>query len=63
MKVPPKAVACLPALGLAVLAVALGVAGLADGSVPDPTADRVRPADPDTVASPPLRATSGGAPR
>ena len=37
MKVPPP-VACLPALGLAALAVALGVAGLIDGTVPNPTA-------------------------
>ena len=43
MKVPPP-VACLPALGLAALAVALGVAGLVDGTVPNPAADAVAPA-------------------
>ena len=54
MKLQPRTLACLPALGLAGLALALGVAGLADGSVPNPATDLVRPADLSTVASPAL---------
>lgn len=54
MKLAPHALACLPALGLAALAVALGVAGLADGSVANPAAAQPRPADLSTVASPAL---------
>ncbi len=50
MKVPPN-VACLPALGLAALAVALGVAGLADGTVGNPAAEAPRAADLSTVAA------------
>jgi len=54
VRIPPRTIACLPALALAGLALALGVAGLADGSVPNPVADLVRPADLSTVASPAL---------
>ena len=50
MKVPPT-VACLPALGLVALAVALGVAGLADGTVANPAAEVPRAADLSTVAA------------
>ena len=50
MKVPPS-VACLPALGLAALAVALAAAGLADGTVANPAAEVPRAADLSAVAA------------
>jgi len=51
VKISSKSLATLPAFGLAALALVLGVAALANGSVANPAGDLPRDADASVVAA------------
>ena len=51
MTIPSKTLAALPALGLAALAVVVGAAAVADGSVANPAGALPRAADASVIAS------------